>query len=98
MVRAFKAHYRRRLLSKLAAAQSERAGTLLAEVGAGITVLDALHMAAAAWAKVPLQLIVSGFIQEGLAPGTLASGTQIPKQRLVPLSGGWLLWARPGGS
>lgn len=28
----------------------------------------------------------------------LASGTQIPKQRLVPLSGGWLLWARPGGS
>ncbi|KAJ1066064.1 hypothetical protein CapIbe_022417 [Capra ibex] len=69
VVRAFKAHYRRRLLSKLAAAQSERAGTSLAEVGAGITVLDALHMAAAAWAKVPLQLIVSSFIREGLAPG-----------------------------
>ncbi|XP_019500746.1 PREDICTED: tigger transposable element-derived protein 3 [Hipposideros armiger] len=68
VVRAFKAHYRHRLLGKLAAVQSERPGTSLAEAGAGITVLDALHMAAAAWAKVPPQLIVSSFIQEGLAP------------------------------
>lgn len=67
VVRAFKAHYRHRLLGKLAAVQSERAGTSLAEAGVGITVLDALHMAAAAWAKVPPQLIVSSFIQEGLA-------------------------------
>ncbi|XP_058925206.1 tigger transposable element-derived protein 3 [Kogia breviceps] len=72
VVQAFKAHYRRRLLGKLAAVQSERAGTSLAEAGAGITVLDALHMAAAAWAKVPLQLIVSSFVQEGLAPGKTA--------------------------
>nr|XP_010955430.1 PREDICTED: LOW QUALITY PROTEIN: tigger transposable element-derived protein 3 [Camelus bactrianus] len=69
VVRAFKAHYRYRLLGKLAAAQNERAGTSLVEAGAGITVLDALHIAAAAWAKVPLQLIVSSFVQEGLAPG-----------------------------
>lgn len=68
VVRAFKAHYRRRLLGKLAAIQSESAGMLLAEAGARITVLDALHMAAAAWTKVPPQLIVSSFIQEGLAP------------------------------
>ncbi|XP_054426585.1 tigger transposable element-derived protein 3 [Pteronotus mesoamericanus] len=68
VVRAFKAHYRHRLLGKLAAAQSKRAGTSLAEAGAGITVLDTLHMAAAAWAKVPPQFIVSSFLQEGLAP------------------------------
>lgn len=30
--------------------------------------------AAAAWAKVPLQLIVSSFIREGLAPGKNATG------------------------
>ncbi|XP_004437656.1 PREDICTED: tigger transposable element-derived protein 3 [Ceratotherium simum simum] len=69
VVRAFKAHYRHRLLGKLAVVQSERAGTSLAEAAAGITVLDALHMAAVAWAKVPPQLIVRSFIQEGLAPG-----------------------------
>lgn len=68
VVRSFKAHYRHRLLGKLAAIQSKRAGTSLAEAGAGVTGLDALHMAAAAWAKVPPQLIVSSFIQEGLAP------------------------------
>ncbi|XP_045748505.1 tigger transposable element-derived protein 3 [Mirounga angustirostris] len=68
VVRAFKTHYRHRLLGKLAAVQSKRAGISLAEAGAGITVLDALHMAAAAWAKVPPQLIVSSFVQEGLAP------------------------------
>ncbi|XP_072616374.1 tigger transposable element-derived protein 3 [Vulpes vulpes] len=72
VVRAFKTHYRHRLLSKLAAVQSRRAGISLAEAGAGITVLDALHMAAAAWAKVPPQLIVSSFIQEGLAPRKMA--------------------------
>ncbi|XP_016063898.1 PREDICTED: tigger transposable element-derived protein 3 [Miniopterus natalensis] len=65
---AFKAHYRHRLLGKLAAVQSKRAGMSLAEAGAGITVLDTLHMAAVAWAKVPPQFIVSSFIQEGLAP------------------------------
>ncbi|XP_032138750.1 tigger transposable element-derived protein 3 [Sapajus apella] len=69
VVRAFKAHYRHRLLGKLAAIQSERDGTSLAEARAGITMLDALHVAAAAWAKVPPQLIFSSFIQEGLAPG-----------------------------
>ncbi|KAM4847422.1 tigger transposable element-derived protein 3 [Urocitellus parryii] len=69
VVWAFKAHYRHRLLGKLTAVQSERDGTSLAEAGAGITVLDALHMVAAAWAKVPPQLILSSFIQEGLAPG-----------------------------
>ncbi|XP_046498954.1 tigger transposable element-derived protein 3 [Equus quagga] len=69
VVRAFKAHYRHRLLGKLSAVQSERAGTSLAEAGAGITVLDAVHMAAVAWAKVPPRIIVSSFIQEGLAPG-----------------------------
>ena len=68
VVRAFKAHYRHRLLGKLAAVQSKRAGTSLAEAGAGITVLDTLHMAAVAWAKVPPQFIVSSFLQEGLAP------------------------------
>ncbi|XP_076971075.1 tigger transposable element-derived protein 3 [Tamandua tetradactyla] len=71
VVRAFKAHYRHRLLGKLAAARSERAGTAPAEAGAGITVLDALHMAAAAWAKVPPQLILSSFVQEGLAPSKM---------------------------
>ncbi|XP_007943162.1 tigger transposable element-derived protein 3 [Orycteropus afer afer] len=69
VVQAFKAHYRRRLLGKLAAVQSEQAGVSLAEAGAGITVLDAVHLAAAAWAKVPAQLIRSSFIQEGLVPG-----------------------------
>ncbi|XP_012521025.1 PREDICTED: tigger transposable element-derived protein 3 [Propithecus coquereli] len=69
VVWAFKAHYRRRLLRKLAAIQSKRDGTSLTEARAGITVLDALHMVAAAWAKVPPQLILSSFIQEGLAPG-----------------------------
>lgn len=68
VVRAFKAHYRHHLLGKLAAVQSKRAGTSLAEAGAGITVLDTLHMAAVAWAKVPPQFIVSSFLQEGLAP------------------------------
>ncbi|XP_059002964.1 tigger transposable element-derived protein 3 [Mustela lutreola] len=68
VVRAFKTHYRHRLLGKLAAVQSRRAGVSLAEAGAGLTMLDALHLAAAAWAKVPPQLIVRGFIQEGLAP------------------------------
>ncbi|XP_066110159.1 tigger transposable element-derived protein 3 [Saccopteryx bilineata] len=68
VVRAFKAHYRHRLLGKLAAVQSETAGSSLAEAGAGITVLDTMHMMAAAWAKVPPQFIVSSFIQEGLAP------------------------------
>ncbi|XP_036909076.1 tigger transposable element-derived protein 3 isoform X2 [Sturnira hondurensis] len=68
VIRAFKAHYRHRLLGKLAAVQSKRAGTSLAEAGAGITVLDTLHMAAAAWAKVPPQFIVSSFLQEGPAP------------------------------
>ncbi|XP_037695970.1 tigger transposable element-derived protein 3 [Choloepus didactylus] len=69
VVRAFKAHYRHRLLGKLAAARNEGDSTSGAEAGAGITVLDALHMAAAAWAKVPPQLILSSFVQEGLAPG-----------------------------
>ncbi|CAK6449724.1 unnamed protein product [Pipistrellus nathusii] len=68
VVRAFKAHYRHRLLGKLAAVRSERAGTSLAEAGAGITALDTLHMVAAAWAKVPPPTIVSSFSQEGLAP------------------------------
>ncbi|XP_036272445.1 tigger transposable element-derived protein 3 [Pipistrellus kuhlii] len=68
VVRAFKAHYRHRLLGKLAAVQSERAGTSLAEAGAGITALDTLHMVAAAWAKVPPPSIVSSFTREGLAP------------------------------
>uniref|UniRef100_A0A8D2CT94 Tigger transposable element derived 3 n=1 Tax=Sciurus vulgaris TaxID=55149 RepID=A0A8D2CT94_SCIVU len=71
VVWAFKAHYRHRLLGKLAAVQNEKDGTSLAEAGAGITVLDALHMVAAAWAKVPPQLILSSFIQEGLAPGKM---------------------------
>ncbi|XP_004683409.1 PREDICTED: tigger transposable element-derived protein 3 [Condylura cristata] len=82
VVRAFKAHYRHRLLGKLAALQSERTGTSLARAGAGITVLDALHLAAAAWAKVPAQLILSSFVQEGLAPcqAPLAPGkvTEMP--------------------
>uniref|UniRef100_A0A8C5KBC5 Tigger transposable element derived 3 n=1 Tax=Jaculus jaculus TaxID=51337 RepID=A0A8C5KBC5_JACJA len=69
VVWAFKAHYRHRLLGKLAAMQSRREGTLLAEAGAGITVLDALHMVAAAWAKVPPRLILNSFVHEGLAPG-----------------------------
>ncbi|KAM8819563.1 tigger transposable element-derived protein 3 [Rhynchonycteris naso] len=68
VVRAFKVHYRYRLLGKLAAVQSQTAGTSLAEASAGITVLDTLHMMAAAWAKVPPQFIVSSFIQDGLAP------------------------------
>lgn len=68
VVRAFKAHYRRRLLGKLAAVQSERAGTSLAEAAAGITALDALHLVAAAWAKVPPQCVVGSFLQEGRAP------------------------------
>ncbi|XP_004713732.1 tigger transposable element-derived protein 3 [Echinops telfairi] len=72
VVRAFKAHYRRRLLGKLTAVQSQRGSTIsLAEAGLGITVLDALHLAAAAWAKVSPQLILSSFIQEGLAPGKM---------------------------
>lgn len=49
--------------------QSGKEGTSLAEARASITVLDALHMVAAAWAKVPRQLILSSFVQEGLAPG-----------------------------
>ncbi|XP_008046370.1 tigger transposable element-derived protein 3 [Carlito syrichta] len=69
VVRAFKAHYRHRLLGKLAAVQSKRDGTSLAKAGAGVTVLDALHLVAAAWAKVPPRLILGGFVQEGLAPG-----------------------------
>ncbi|KAG8522599.1 Tigger transposable element-derived protein 3 [Galemys pyrenaicus] len=85
VVRAFKAHYRHRLLGKLAAIQSERTGTSLARAGAGITVLDALHLAAAAWAKVPPQLILSSFVQEGLAPCqaplSLGKVTEMP---LVP--------------
>lgn len=69
VVWAFKAHYRHRLLSKLAAMQSGGEGAAVAEARASITVLDALHMVAAAWAKVPPQLIWSSFVQEGLAPG-----------------------------
>nr|XP_020020361.1 tigger transposable element-derived protein 3 [Castor canadensis] len=71
VVWAFKAHYRHRLLGKLAAVQSRREDTLLADARTRITVLDALHMAAASWAKVPPQLIWSSFIQEGLAPGKM---------------------------
>ncbi|XP_058161191.1 tigger transposable element-derived protein 3 [Dasypus novemcinctus] len=73
VVRAFKAHYRHRLLGKLAAAQSQRDGASRAEAAVGITVLDALHLAAAAWAKVPPQLILSSFVREGLAPGKTPS-------------------------
>ncbi|KAM5249062.1 tigger transposable element-derived protein 3 [Ctenodactylus gundi] len=71
VVWAFKAHYRHRLLGKLAAFQSERDGTPLAGTETGITMLDALHLAAAAWARVPPQLILSSFVQEGLAPGKM---------------------------
>uniref|UniRef100_H0XXE2 Tigger transposable element derived 3 n=2 Tax=Otolemur garnettii TaxID=30611 RepID=H0XXE2_OTOGA len=82
VVGAFKAYYRHRLLGKLAAIQSKRDGTSLTEARAGLTVLDALHMAAAAWAKVPPQLILSSFIQEGLAPGktplSLDRGSDMP--------------------
>ncbi|XP_003419639.1 tigger transposable element-derived protein 3 [Loxodonta africana] len=85
VVRAFKAHYRRRLLGKLAAVQSEKDGTSLAEAGVGITVLDALHLAAAAWAKVSPQLILTSFVQEGLAPGkTLLSPDRAPAVAPVP--------------
>ncbi|XP_004618472.2 tigger transposable element-derived protein 3 [Sorex araneus] len=69
VVRAFKTHYRLRLLCKLAAARGQSPCTSLAQAGARLTILDALHMAAAAWAKVPPQLIVGSFIQEGLARG-----------------------------
>lgn len=86
VVWAFKAHYRHRLLDKLAAIQSGREGTSQAKAGASLTVLDALHMVAAAWAKVPPQLILSGFIQEGLAPGkTLLS---LDKPEVPPVPGG----------
>lgn len=71
VVRAFKAHYRLRLLGKLAALQSQNPDMSLAQAGARLTILDALHMAAAAWAKVTPQLIVGSFIQEGLAPGKM---------------------------
>ncbi|XP_008250018.3 tigger transposable element-derived protein 3 [Oryctolagus cuniculus] len=68
VVRAFKARYRCRLLGKLAAVRSSEAGLSLGQAAARITVLDALHMAAAAWARVPPQLIWGSFVQEGLAP------------------------------
>lgn len=87
VIRAFKAHYRHRLLGKLAAVQSRRAGTSLAEAGAGITVLDTLHMAAAAWAKVPPQLIVSSFLQEGLAPCTRPLSSDKASE-MPPIPGG----------
>ncbi|XP_069865594.1 tigger transposable element-derived protein 3 [Dipodomys merriami] len=87
VVWAFKAHYRHRLLGKLAAVQSRREGTSLPEAGEGITGLDALHMASAAWTKVPSQLIWSSFIQEGLAPGktplALDKASEMP-----PVAGG----------
>ncbi|XP_062952046.1 tigger transposable element-derived protein 3 [Cynocephalus volans] len=87
VVRTFKARYRHRLLGKLAAIQSEKDGTSLAEVGAGITVLDALHLAAAAWAKVPTQLILSSFIQEGLAPGKMPPSPDKASE-MPPVPGG----------
>ncbi|XP_004627302.1 tigger transposable element-derived protein 3 [Octodon degus] len=87
---AFKAHYRYRLLGKLAAVQANRAGASLVETRTDITVLDALHMAAAAWAKVPPQLILSSFIQEGLAPGKTPPSPDIASE-MPPVPSG-LSW------
>lgn len=87
VVRAFRTHYRHRLLGKLAAVRSKRAGASLAEAAAGITVLDALHMAAAAWAKVPPQLIGSSFVQEGLAPCKMSPSPDQASE-MPPVPGG----------
>lgn len=89
VVRAFRTHYRHRLLGKLAAVRGDRDGVSLAEAAAGITVLDALHMAAAAWAKVPPQLIGSSFVQEGLAPYKMAPAPgQAASEMPPPVPGG----------
>ncbi|XP_007518806.1 tigger transposable element-derived protein 3 isoform X2 [Erinaceus europaeus] len=71
VVQAFKTHYRRRLLGKLAATRSARDGASTAPAGTAVTLLDALHLTAAAWAKVPSRLIARGFAQGGPAPGKM---------------------------
>ncbi|XP_056657330.1 tigger transposable element-derived protein 3-like [Monodelphis domestica] len=87
IVRDFKTRYRHRLLSKLAALQGETGGTSLGAAGAGITVLDALHMMAAAWDKVPASFIRSSFALAGLWPSrTPPSAKEVPK--MPPLPGG----------
>ncbi|KAM6157535.1 tigger transposable element-derived protein 3 [Rhynchocyon petersi] len=83
VVRAFRGHYRRRLWARLAAAQSAWGGD--SSTAVAVTVLDALHLAAAAWAKVPPQLILNSFVQEGLAPGkTLPSRRRASAVSPVP--------------
>ncbi|XP_027711934.1 tigger transposable element-derived protein 3 [Vombatus ursinus] len=85
VVRDFKTRYRHRLLSKLAALRGETEGTSLADAGAGITVLDALHMMAAAWDRVPASFIRSSFALAGLWPSRTAPSTrEVPKMPPLP--------------
>ncbi|XP_074087182.1 tigger transposable element-derived protein 3 [Macrotis lagotis] len=85
VVRDFKCRYRHRLLSKLAALRGETQGTSLAAAGAGITVLDALHMMAAAWERVPATFIRSSFALAGLWPSrTPPSTKEVPKMPALP--------------
>ncbi|XP_043827309.1 tigger transposable element-derived protein 3 [Dromiciops gliroides] len=87
VVRDFKTRYRHRLLSKLAAGCGQEEGTSLAAAGAGITVLDALHVMAAAWDRVPAGFIRSSFALAGLWPGRSPPSTrEVPK--MPPLPGG----------
>ncbi|XP_068922376.1 tigger transposable element-derived protein 3 [Petaurus breviceps papuanus] len=87
VVRDFKSRYRHRLLIKLAALRGESKNMSLAAAGAGITVLDALHMMAAAWDRVPANFIRSSFALAGLWPSrTPPSTKEVPK--MPPLPGG----------
>ncbi|XP_075795304.1 tigger transposable element-derived protein 3 [Pelodiscus sinensis] len=68
IVRDFKSRYKRRLLGKVFSIGSET-DTSPASIASSITVLDALHMVAAAWDKVQPSLVERCFGEAGCSKG-----------------------------
>ncbi|XP_067400532.1 tigger transposable element-derived protein 3 [Emydura macquarii macquarii] len=68
IVRDFKSRYKRRLLGKVSSISSETDSSPTS-IAAAITVLDALHMVAAAWDKVQPSLVEQCFGKAGCSQG-----------------------------
>ncbi|CAM5154873.1 unnamed protein product [Natator depressus] len=85
IVRDFKSRYKRRLLGKVSSIGNETDSSP-ASIAASITVLDALHMVAAAWDKVQPSLVERCFGEAGCSKGkgSLGPSSHAPPRGMSP--------------
>ncbi|XP_078516982.1 tigger transposable element-derived protein 3 [Lissotriton helveticus] len=68
IIRNFKSHYKGRLLGKISSIRTETDRSPVS-IANSLTMLDTIHMIAAAWEKVPPALVEQCFSEAGVNPG-----------------------------